>query len=369
MMKKTITILLALALVILSLPAFADYSGGGNVISPAVLVLKPESRVNNRFWAAPSRYTWSYSPFFSKPEERRDSEVTGPAATDPEVNTSARHLKLPEASAYTTGWESGSNPARVTVSSWKAAVFDHPEQADQYALETADLPVGGQIELAPDRVYQFHAVWESEYASEETGEADYYVVTEQMTEEEAAAAKARVNAPFSEKDLQLLTLKIEGIDCVVGTTTPQDLAKAGLRVDEEHDGTATITVSEDPYGYIYAQTVDGTMNSPIYEINAYWGYEIRIEYCGLVLSDHTIDTEDDPDEDYDPTEDEDEGEEEGLWDIIARLTDSPLYVEETVDGIYSTVVTLSNGQELLVDHHDSPVSLCLLGVKAPQTAE
>lgn len=361
MMKKAITILLALALVIVSLPAFADYGSAGNVISPAVLVLKPESRAVNRFWARPSRYTWSYAASFINPEERENSEVTGPAATDPEVNTSAQHLKLPEASVFTPGWESGSNPAKITVSSWKAEVFAHPEQADQYALETADLPLGEPIELAPDRVYQFHAVWESEYASEETGEADYYVVTEQMTEEEAAAAKARVDAPYSEKDLQLLTLKIEGIDCVVGTTTPQDLAKAGLYVSQEHDGTATITVSEDPYGYIYAQTVDGTMNSPICQINAYWGYEIQIEYCGVTLSEHSVDTEDDSDEDYDPTEDEDEG--DGLWDIIAKLTDNPLYVEESPEGIYSTVVTLSNGQELLVDHHDSPVSLCLLGVK------
>ena len=90
-------------------------------------------------------------------------------------------------------------------------------------MGTADLQANGPFELEPDRVYQFHAVWELDAADDEVGEADYYVVTEHMTEAEISAA-------------------------------------------------------------------------------------------------------------------------------------------ESVDGIYSTVITLSNGQELLVDEHDSPVSLTLLGV-------
>ena len=367
MMKKATAVLLGLVLLFVSLQAFADYGHAGNMISPAVLALIPQSRATNRFWAFPSRYTWSYAPLFFKPEERRNSEVTGPAATDPEVDTAAAHLKLPGVSVYTPSWESGNSPARITVSSWKAEVYSHPEQADGYALGTADLEAGEPLELEPDRVYQFHAVWESEYASEETGEADYYVVTEQMTEAEASSAEARVNAPFSEKDLMLLTLKIRGVDCVLGTTLPQDLAGAGLYVDQDYDGSVAITDSEDPYGYIYAETVDGTMDSPIYFINAYWGYEIPIEYCGVILSEPTIGTENDPDDDWDDDGNEDEpADENGPWDVwqvLDELADNPFYIEESEEGIASTVITLSNGQELYVSEHSSPVSLTLLGVK------
>lgn len=366
MMKKATAILLGLVLLFVSLPACADFGGGGNMISPAVLTLVPQSRLTNRFWAVPSRYTWSYAPLYFKPEERRNSEAAGPAATDPEVNTAAAHLKLPGTSSYALSWTSGWSPDKLAVSSWKTEVYSHPEQADEYTLGTADLPADGQIELEPDRVYQFHAVWELDYADDEVGEADYYVVTEQMTEAEAAAAEARVNAPFSEKDLMLLTLKIEGVDCVLGTTTPRDLSRAGLRVDLEYDDTVSITVSEDPYGYIYARTVDGTIDSPIYDINAYWGYEILIEYCGVILSEPSLGTEDDSDEDWDEDDWDDDNEpddEDGLWAVIAGLTDHPVFVEESVEGIASTVITLSNGQELDVSEHSSPVSLTLLGVK------
>lgn len=372
MMKKATAILLTLAVFLVSLPACADFGGAGNMTSPAVLSLVPQSRQTNRFWSKPSRFTWSYAPVYFKPDERRTSEATGPEATDPEVNTAAAHLKLPGVSAYSVTWASGWKPDKLTVTSWKTEVFDHPEQADEYALGTADLPVDGQIDLEPDRVYQFHAVWELDYADDEIGEADYYVVTEQMTEAETAAAQARVNAPFSEKDLMLLTLKIEHVDCVVGTTTPQDLADAGLRVDQEYDGVISVTVSEDPYSYIYVQTVDGTMNSPIYDINAYWGYEILIEYCGVILSEPTIGMEDDSDEnwdedDWDEDEDIDEPEDEnelwGIWLTVAEMTDYPFFTEESVEGIYSTVVTLSNGQELYISEHDSPISLTLPSAK------
>ena len=141
---------------------------------------------------------------------------------------------------------------------------------------------------------------------------------------------------------------------------------AGLSVFQECDGTVTITTTDDPYGYIYTQTVDGTMDSPIYSINAYWGYEILIEYCGMILSEPTIGTEDDADDDWDE-DDWDEDDDDladangywGIWQVLAGLTDIPFYVEETEEGISSTVITLSNGRELYVSEHSSPVSLTL----------
>ena len=258
MMKTATAFLLGLVLLFVSLSACADFGSSGNMISPAVLALVPQSRLTNRFWAVPSRYTWSYAPVSFEPEERRNSEVAGPAATDPEVNTYTAHMKLPEASVYILSWESGNKPDKMTVSSWKPEVYSHPEQADKYALGTADLQVDELLELEPDRVYQFRAVWELDYEADESGEADYYVITEHMTEAEVFAAEARVNAPFSENDLMLITLKINGVDCVLGTTTPLDLADEGLYIDQEYDGSVTITVTEDPYGYIYAKIMDGT---------------------------------------------------------------------------------------------------------------
>lgn len=368
MMKKATAVLLGLVLFFLSLPALADFGSAGKMVSPAVLSLAPQSRTANRFWAFPARFTWSYPRFFFEPEEREFSEVSGPEATDPEVNTQTAHLKLPGASPYRLSWESGYSPDKVTVRSWKSEVYAHPEQADEYSLGTADLQAGGLIMLEPDRVYQFHAAWDPEYEAEESGEADYYVITEQMTEAEASAANARVSAPFSEKDLMLLTLKIEGVDCVLGTTTPRDLADAGLSVFPEYDGTVAITAGEDPYGYIYAETVDGGMNSPIYFVNAYWGYELLIEYCGVILSEPSVGTEDSPEEDGFDEDIEDEPDDgdvlPDIWQVIAGLTDNPFHVEQSVEGIDSAVITLSNGYELHVSEHSSPVSLSLPGIKA-----
>ena len=297
MRKKTTAILLGLVLLFVSLPACADFGSVGSMIFPAILASVPQSRLTN---------------------------VSGPAATDPEVSTYAAHLKLPGASFCKLSRESGKKPDKITVSYRKPEDYSHPEQAD------------------------------------------CYVITEQMTEAEVSAAEARVSAPFSEKDLMLLTLKIKGVDCVLGTSTPQDLADAGLYVTREYDGTVTITATDDPYGCIYAKTVGGTMDSPIYDINAYWGNEIPIEYCGVILSEPTVGTEDDSDNDRndDNSEPSDENNLRGIWQVLAELTDNPFDVEESEEGIASTVITLSNGQELYISEHSSPVSLTLLGMGA-----
>ena len=376
MKQKVFAILLALVLVLtMAVPASADFGGAGNMISPAVLELIPRDGVANRSWASPARFTWSYAPLFFKPDERETSSAEGPAPTDPETDTASEHLKLQGPTACRLYWNSGWSPDRVAVTSWNTEVFSHPESPEAYVLGTEDLQ-GEEMEitLEPGRVYQFHAVWELDYADDETGEADYYVVTEQMTEEEIAAAEARRSAPFSEADLQLLTLKINGVDCVVGTTTPQELKNRGLSVWQEMDGEFAVTAGEDPYGFIYVGTADGTMDSPIISINAFWGYGIPLEYCGVVWHDGEDDPYDDWDEDPDPDEDDtdeddtddtepdesyDEDDFDDMFTAVAALTDYPFYVEESVEGIYSTVVTLSNGRELSVSHHDSPPSLYL----------
>ena len=56
----------------------------------------------------------------------------------------------------------------------------------------------------------------------------------------------------------------------------------------------------------------------------------------------------------------------GIWASIASLTDRRFYVEESVEGITSSVITLSNGREVEVSEHSSPVSLYLLPEKGAQ---
>lgn len=371
MKKKLIAILLNLMILIsVVFPAAADFGSAGNMVSPAVMELVPQDSLTDRFWCADSCYNGSYAPLFFKPDERRTSEKDSPAATDPEAGTFSAHVKLPRTSSFTIAWRSGWNPDKIFVTAWKADVIDHPDNTDEFRLGMKE-PVDGQIDLEPNCLYQFHAVWEENYPDDEAGEADYYIVTEQMTAEEIAVAEARVDAPFSDADLQFLTLKIENVDCVLGATTPKDLKNAGIYCFQEYDGTVTIYTSEDPYGYIYAFTADGTMDSPIISINAFWAYDIRLEYCGVLWAPEDEDPDGDPDDDDgDEDEDEDEPADEnalwGIWAVLAERMDKPFFVEESEEGIYSTVITLSNGREVSVSEHDSPVSLYLLPEKGTE---
>ena len=261
------------------------------------------------------------------------------------------------------------DPDKVYVSVWKSEVFDHPDNAEAFLISTSELP-NEKIDLMPDCVYRFRAVWELDSPDDEIGEADYDVVTEQMTDAERTAAEARSSKPFSEADLRFLTLTIEGVDCVLGTTTPQDLINAGFYCYIEPDGCVSIITQEDPYGYIYAYTADDRMDSPILSLNAFWAYDVRIEYCGVVWHDEEENPEDEPEDDWaDDVEGEpvDDDEPWGIWAAMAPMTDKPFYVEESVEGISSTVITLSNGREVSVSEHSSPVSLSLLPVKGTQS--
>lgn len=370
MTKKAFAALMVLMLLLLAaVPGTADFGSAGNMDSPAVLELIPQNTSADRFWSVPSRYAWSYAPLFFKPDEREISEKQGPDATDPVVNTSGGHLKLPCISPYEVHWDSGWDPDKVYVSVWKSEVFDHPDNAEAFLISTSELP-NEKIDLMPDCVYRFRAVWELDSPDDEIGEADYYVVTEQMTDAERNAAEARSSKPFSEADLRFLTLTIEGVDCVLGTTTPQDLINAGFYCYIEPDGCVSIITQEDPYGYIYAYTADDRMDSPILSLNAFWAYDVRIEYCGVVWHDEEENPEDEPEDDWaDDVEGEpvDDDEPWGIWAAMAPMTDKPFYVEESVEGISSTVITLSNGREVSVSEHSSPVSLSLLPEKGTRS--
>ena len=176
-------------------------------------------------------------------------------------------------------------------------------------------------------------------------------------EETAAPAEpAGTEAALSETDRALLTLTIDGVDCVLGVTTPSELQAAGLYCTQEADGTVSVTDSEDPYGYVYARTADGTMDSPIVSLNAFWAWEMRIEYCGAVLSEPAAD-ENAGGEDFGDEDAGDGDEPRGIWDVLAEITGQAPQVETSEEGISSAVFTLSDGRRLTVSEHDSPVYL------------
>ena len=368
MKKRMMAVLLSLMiLALLPVSVHADFGPSGRMVSPAVLVLVPESRMNSRFWVASGNYTWSYAPLYFKPEERVDSEACGAAPTDPETDASSEHLKLPEASVFSLEWDNGWRADSVSVSAWDSAVFEHPDRADDFLLETAELS-DGRVTLEPGRVYMFRAIWEKDAPDEECGTADYYVVTEQMSEQESAAALARIEAPFSEEDLRFLTLRIGNAECVLGTTTPQDLMDLGLLCDVEDD-VIVIRLENCDSGEIYVYTENMSPDEPIRSLNAFWAYDMPLSYCGFDGIIEDADT--DPDNTWLPeeyrwtaeelreAEDDDDFQNCCLWGGMISWMESSFHMDESTEGIYSVVVTLSNGCELLISSHDSPVSLAL----------
>lgn len=364
--NKSLALLLAW-LLLLSVPACgsADFGSNSKMVSPADLVLVPASAVNSRFWVSSGNYTWSYNP-----DGRADTGTIDAGLTAPEALASAGRLKLPDSSAFTLSWDNGWAPDEVSVRMWSADAVDHPEQADDFLLGEKDLS-DGRIVLEPGWLCRFTAVWEKDHGHEENGRADYYVITEQMTDQEAAEARARADAPFTEEDLELLTLKIGSVECILGITTPQDLIDQGLYYDFGFEGDYTFRTDPEQLGEVYVFSEGNAPDRPITLVNAYWADDVPLEYCGFDGRIRDVDT--DPDniwlpEDERWTEEDlleaagEDGESEtgGCWSGMICWMYSRFHVEMTSDGIYSAVVTLSNGRELSISSHDSPVSLQLL---------
>ena len=357
-MKRRITVLAALAL-LLTLAvglAQADWGRAGNMISPAGLGLVSENAMVDRFCTGCSRYTWSYAPLYFKPEEREKSSLEGPAPTDAEVLTGARHVKLPGATGFIIEWLSGWSADSVTVSSWSVDVFGHPDRADEYYMGQTE-PAYDRIVLEPGRVYQIHASWGTDPLDEEYGEADYYIVTERMTEEETAAAAARVGAPYTEEDMSYLTMRINGVDCILGQTTPDQLKRSGLNIGVENDGTY-YAVGDGGFGFVYMQTENGGSDDPVVSLDAFWAYDdLSIVYRGYGETTEQTDDWDPDDDDWDTDDDDDDDDDDISWP-------EGYYMDVGVEGICTEVVTLSNGREVKISDHGSWPSVTLLPEKA-----
>ena len=352
MKKRICGICLGLVmLVVLAGTGHADFGHAGVMVTPGFLKLAPQSSLARCAYLYSRNYTFSCAPLFFKPDEREETEAHGPAATDPEAETTAVRLKLPGASIYEMEWYNGWNPETVTVQSWDPAVYTDPDRKDEYALGS---PVTeyDRIILEPDRVYQFTAEWTQDSADDEFGAADYLLITEQMTEDEIAEARAREAGPYTEEDMEYITMKLNGVDYILGSSTPQDLIDHGWVFSESGD----VMVFQDEEGYsdVYTTTAHNQLDEPMISLDAMWAYETRVEYRGL--SWHTGEEDDWDDDNWDEDLDDDDDDDE--------LYEDEFPTEASVEGIYTSWIPLSTGGEVEIVDHGSPYRITLLATRA-----
>ncbi len=354
MKKRAAGICLSLILlVLLGCTAHADFGHAGVMVSPCFLELVPQSSLIRRCTLYSGNYTFSCAPLYFKPEEREVQNACGPGLTDPETESASVHLKLPDVSIFEMEWKNGWKPDKITVSAWDPALYENPERKDDLFLESFTVE-NNRVVLEPDRVYQITGEWIQTSPSAEFGQAEYYLITEQMTGDEIAEAREREAGAYTEEDLRYMTLKLNGVDYTLGMSTPQDLIDNGWHLADVRD--VLIFQDEEAFSDVYVTTENNDLREPMLSISAMWAYEATVEYCGFSWN-----TEDDDDLYDDDWEDEDipDGDEELSYDMVSWMEEN-FPMDTSADGIYTVIIPLSNGREVEVVNHDSPVSLRLL---------
>ena len=190
---------------------------------------------------------------------------------------------------------------------------------------------------------------------------------------------------LTEKEKQLLKIRIAGIDLELGKSTPRDVIRSGWYCHREQDGCFTFH-EEDGDGEIYLYTREGSPDEPIISVSCQFAYTIPVEYCGfdgIVDPDNPEDMDtiwrmkileeiqaeilengEDADEynlSIDPFEGDDEDERgDGLYWEGLRMWMLTLGKEEgDMDNGTSVQVTLSDGHVLGLFTASSPVSLSM----------
>jgi hypothetical protein len=80
-------------------------------------------------------------------------------------------------------------------------------------------------------------------------------------------------------EIRLLTLKLEGVEYIIGKSTPRDLIRNGWRCSLEDDGTFLFEDAE-RYSYIIAKTAGGCLDEPILDIDCQFAGWTSHEYYG-----------------------------------------------------------------------------------------
>ena len=169
---------------------------------------------------------------------------------------------------------------------------------------------------------------------------------------------------LTEEELRLLTVRIEGVDYVVGRSTPRDLIRHGWNCFPEWTGAFTFQDPEEE-NTIEVYTAGGSLDEPIIGISCQYACEIDTEYCGY---DGIIDENDpeDPDRvrftgETDP--DEEPPEEDGRqkqWDALTSWIYNVIGADQHATVFNTSVCyTLSDGRYLYLDSNSSPVVLSL----------
>lgn len=188
---------------------------------------------------------------------------------------------------------------------------------------------------------------------------------------------------LTEEEQRMLTVAIEGVDYIVGKSTPRDLIRNGWPCFPEIPGTLTF---EDPEmnNTIVVWTAGGSLDEPIQRISCQFAYEADISWCGFdgILdpanpndpdwgyledavpdpdaADAAVDMDAGP-EGIDPEDDDPEDDDwQKHWIALSEWVDDVLGADQdTSEPGTSVCYPLSDGRYLYLYSANSPIVLSL----------
>ena len=187
---------------------------------------------------------------------------------------------------------------------------------------------------------------------------------------------------LTKKELRMMTVRIEGVDYIVGKSTPRDLIRHGWTCFPEWTGAFTF---EDPEmnNTIEVETIGHSLDEPIVHISCQFAGDLDIEYCGFdgipdpknpddpdwgyytdepyegIQGGQVHDTEEAPDQaaEYDP---DDDYAWEKQWIALTEWIHDVLGAgQDTSSPGTSVCIPLSDGRYLYLYSNSSPVSITL----------
>lgn len=148
-----------------------------------------------------------------------------------------------------------------------------------------------------------------------------------------AQAQTAAEAPDPER---LLTVTVNGADCLLGVHTVEDLAARGWPYEVEADGVFGFRTESE--SYFYVRTAGGAPADPIVSIDLMWADGVPAVYCGF---------EADQDVSADGV---------SLWQWLIDT----FQAEMNEDGTLVARYPLADGQTLKIETKDTRVRLTLL---------
>ena len=176
---------------------------------------------------------------------------------------------------------------------------------------------------------------------------------------------------LTEEEIRMMTVRIEGVDYIVGKSTPRDLIHNGWNCFPEWAGAFTY---QDPEwnNMIEVNTAGGSLDEPIIHISCQFAYEIDVSYCGFdgILSENNPDdpdwgwlSEEQPEpEAYDPETDPgpEDFDWQKQWYALTEWIDDVIGADQDTSEPGTPVwYKLSDGRFLYLYSANSPVAIAL----------